>query len=214
MEFRLTYEGPLRSDTCRTDRVRAARRKEKQEIRKQLHPQLKRWWEISPFLALGKTQPNRSGGPVRYGYPYEKHGIDALAQRFAFNGYHFVPLVIRDLELFCNIDVLLLRLGSARSVLQHSDSSGGDIDNRFKVLFDALSIPRDAAHLGPYVQPDQDEKPFFVLLEDDSVITKATIESDFLLKPVSDRSDPSDVRVIITVKIRPIRLLVENAGFA
>lgn len=213
MEFRLTYEGQLHSESQRDSKVRAARTKEKQEIRKQLHPQLRHWWEISPYLALGKTQPNLATRPVKFGNPYAKHGIDTLAKRFSRNGYNFVPLVMRELELFCHLDVLLLRQGSARNVLEQTDN-GGDIDNRFKVLFDALSMPRDANQLAGYLNPAEDEKPFFVLLEDDSVITKATIESDFLLQPVSNPPNPNDVRVVITVRIKPARLLVENAGYA
>jgi len=212
MEFRLTYEGPLHSESVRDSAVRAKRAKEKQEIRKQLHPQLKRWWNISPYLSDPRANRVGAGGVV-LGRPYEKWGIPALAQRFALNGYNFVPLVMRELELFCHIDVLLLRHGSPRSVFEHGEE-GGDIDNRFKVLFDGLSMPTDAAKLGGYLVPGVDENPFFVLLEDDSVITKATVESDYLLKSVSTPPDPADVRAIITVKIRAARVTAENLGFS
>ena len=50
MEFRLTYQGPLLADTNRSAEVRRARATHKQEIRKALHPQLKRWWAMSPYL--------------------------------------------------------------------------------------------------------------------------------------------------------------------
>ncbi len=50
MEFRLTYEGILLAESVRSAEVRRARAEHKQEIRKKLHPQLKRLWEISPFL--------------------------------------------------------------------------------------------------------------------------------------------------------------------
>jgi hypothetical protein len=211
MEFRLTYEGPLLADSNRDEKVRAQRRRQKQEIRKHLHPQLRHWWSISPYLSLPQDQLNEEqGGRVTFGRAYKKHGIQALAERFSRNSYNFVPLVLRELQLFCWVNVLLLRQGSIGGVLQ----VGGDIDNRFKVLFDALSVPTDKQHLGGYDTPTDDEKPFFVLLEDDSVITKATIETDVLLRQVSTPPDPNDVRAIITVTIKPARMVIDNVGFA
>ena len=42
MEFRLTYRGPLLSETGRDGEVRRGRADHKKEIRKKLHPQLGR----------------------------------------------------------------------------------------------------------------------------------------------------------------------------
>jgi hypothetical protein len=118
--------------------------------------------------------------------------------------------VTRDLELFCNLEILYLRQGPPGNLI----TPAGDVDNRLKTLFDALSMPRDASQLGKYVTPDEGETPFFCLLEDDSVITKASVESDTLLQPLSAMPDPNDARVIITVRLRPGRLTSENVGFA
>ena len=125
-------------------------------------------------------------------------------------GYGFVPLVIRDLELLCSVDILFLRFGDPGFLVNRV----GDLDNRLKTLFDALTIPRDANQLGLHTSPAEGETPFFCLLEDDSVITRASVESDTLLEPVSNPPTENDARVVITVRIRPGRITAENVGFA
>ena len=207
MEFRLTYEGILLAESVRSAEVRRARAEHKQEIRKKLHPQLKRLWEISPFLS---TVTGPKDGRRVFGRLSQEQGVEALAVRFERFGYHFVPLVTRELELFCSIEVLFLRRGDPGGII----SATGDIDNRLKTLFDALTVPRDALQLGPYKNPDPDESPFFCLLEDDSLITKASVETDTLLGAVSDPPSPNDVRVVITVRIKPARINADNIGFA
>jgi hypothetical protein len=49
---------------------------------------------------------------------------------------HFAPLVTDKLHLICDLKVTMLRPGEPGGVI-----SVGDIDNRLKTLFDALSIP-------------------------------------------------------------------------
>ena len=82
--------------------------------------------------------------------------------------YNFVPLVTRDLELICAVEILYLRYGDPGQVLTMT----GDLDNRLKTLFDALRMPTNASELGSFVAPSVDEQPFFCLLEDDLVITE------------------------------------------
>jgi hypothetical protein len=219
VEFRLTYHGLLLSDQDRHGRVEPSRAKHKQEIRKQLHLQLKRLWEISPYLStpsrpppaplpLPGTLPVTGIGRV-LGRPDPKHTAAHLANRFSRNGYRFVPLVLRELELLCGIEILFLRMGDPGGVINRV----GDLDNRLKTLFDALTMPRDASQLGPYAEPDSGEDPFYCLLEDDSVITKATVESDRLLEPISTPSNENDARVVITVRLRAGRVNASNIGF-
>ena len=124
-------------------------------------------------------------------------------------GYRFVPLVTRELELLCSVEVLFLRFGNTGGVINRV----GDIDNRLKTIFDALSMPRDANQLGPFTSPEDGEDPFFCLLQDDSVITKASVESDTLLEPISDAPNENDARVVITIRLRPGRINASNLGF-
>jgi len=125
-------------------------------------------------------------------------------------GCNFVPLVTEDLELLCSIEILFLRFGDPGGVINRVR----DLDNRLKTLFDSLTMPRSADRLGSFTTPDKDEDPFFCLLEDDSVITKVSVECDALLQPVSSPPNENDARVVITVKSRPGRLKAANAGFS
>jgi len=50
-------------------------------------------------------------------------------------------------------------------------TSGGDIDNRIKVLFDGLKMPETVSELGG-VALESEEDPFFCLLEDDNLINQ------------------------------------------
>jgi hypothetical protein len=204
VEFRLTYQGILLSETNRSGAIRRARADHKHELRKRFHHQLKKWWSISPYLA--HPEPNRPGRTV-LGRRYEQYGSEALSRRFERFGYNFVPLVLREMELQCSVEVLYLRAGRHGDVL----TSAGDIDNRLKTLFDALSMPRDASQVGKYTSPEEGETPFYCLLEDDSVITQASVEADFLLEPVE--GDPNDARLVVTVNIRPARVTSLNLGF-
>lgn len=145
LEFRLTYGGPLLAETARDGAVRRARADHKHEIRKAFHPQLKRWWEVSPYLRYSEANPNPRGHATRiFARPYPQDSIKELSERYDMFGYKFVPLVTRDLELLCSVDVLFLRLGEPGGLVTRV----GDIDNRLKTLFDALAVPRNAAQLG------------------------------------------------------------------
>ncbi|MCK1503117.1 hypothetical protein [Bradyrhizobium sp. 188] len=133
----------------------------------------------------------------------------ALGKRFSRFGYAFVPLVTDELRLTCAIEVLLLRPSPVGSVIQ-----SGDLDNRLKTIFDALRLPNDGTELGRYTGPGPDEAPFFCLLQDDSMISKATVETDVLLQPVSVPESVNDARVIVLIKIKPAILTAQNVVFA
>ncbi len=206
VEFRLTYQGTLLSDNARSAIRRGHSAEHKHSIRKVFHEQLKRWWEISPYL---KSAPGATHGGVIFGRPSADHTIDGLAKRFSRVNYNFVPLVTRDLELLCSIEILYLRYGKSGQVLTMT----GDLDNRLKTLFDALRMPTNTSELGSFIDPEDGEKPFFCLLEDDLVITRAAAESDMLLAS-ADPPDPNYAHVIITVRIRPGRVTAANVGFS
>ena len=50
--------------------------------------------------------------------------------------------------------------------------------------------------------PSEDEKPFYVLLEDDKWVTRIVIESGTLLVPV-DTKDENHLQAIIKVNLSP-----------
>jgi len=208
VEFRLTYQGLLLAESQKGS-VQDARATHKQEIRKRFHPQLRNLWGLHPYLKKARSVPASGGGVTPFGTPRVDYTVPKLAQRFSRFGYNFVPLVIRDMDLLCSVDILFLRSDPPGSVL-----SAGDIDNRLKTLFDGLIVPRELSQVGEYTAPTEDEDPFYCLLEDDSLITKVSVETDTLLAPVSHPANPADARVVVTVRIKPSSGRYDTLGYS
>jgi hypothetical protein len=194
MEFHLTYNGPLAS---------TGSAKQKQEVRRIFHPQLKKLWEISSNLkALRDPMVEQV---VTVNRPPDKSRLEALPDRFKCGPYKLVLLVTRDLKIACGLDILFLRRDYPGAVIK-----SGDIDNRLKTLFDGLRIPGpDANELGGCT-PQEGESPFHCLLEDDSLITHIAVKTDTLLQGTSDANE---ARLVINVKIKPIEATIANLGF-
>jgi hypothetical protein len=197
MEFRLLYDGLLlaggRGDT---------RASHKQDIRRIFHKQLKRLWHTNPHL----SQRARRRETVKIGDadPVTTYDLDKIADNYRVGGYRCVPLVTTQFELACGLDVLFLRYDQPGKTLIQS----GDIDNRIKSLLDALRRPQTVDEACG--SPTAEENPFFCLLEDDSLITDLAIRTDLLLDP---ERDVNDVRLIVTVKIKPISVTLANIDF-
>jgi len=196
VKFRLTYAGQLLAagSNNRVDH--------KHEVRRVFHPQLRRYWNHHPF---------------RKGWKEAERGVDPddwplkssdLAVRFSRCGYRFVPLVTRDMWLSCSVEVLFLRPGWPGDIWH-----GGDIDNRLKIVFDALRLPSDANELGKHTTPVDDEDPFFCLLEDDSLVSHVSFETDVLLEALTDYIQKSDARLVITVTVVPAAVTMLNQTF-
>jgi hypothetical protein len=151
MEFRLTYGGELLASNVGRDE-KAARKAYKREVRRLFHGQLKRLWEIMPFLKTGYGSGPEIGGYVEMARPF--HDKEAIARKFSLYGFNFLPLVTADLGLLCWLDILFLRRQPPGDPWKH-----GDIDNRLKTLFDCLTIP-DAHQEYETISPGPDETPF------------------------------------------------------
>jgi hypothetical protein len=205
MEFRLTYEGPLLG--AQSD----ARLAHKRDIRRKFHVQLKRLWEINPYLKHGYPVEFdwKSSSNPKTAISYHTSIAEWLAPRYRRNGYTFVPLVRQELSLICSLEILFLRPDVPGNIL-----ASGDIDNRIKTLFDALRLPKGQQELVDYNTPPNDENPFFCLLEDDSLITKVSVEADMLLEPIDSTININDARLVIRVGIRPFNINPSNENFA
>lgn len=201
MEFHLTYRGPLFSAQGGNTRAQ-----HKHDIRRDFHSQLKRLWEITPFLDTGeRSGPGALLLEGREDMPaYDR---DSLAAKHAQFGFNFVPLVTRELNLLCGLEILFLRPDRPGNLWR------GDIDNRIKTLFDALRIP-EAGENYAQREPASDEKPFYCLLEDDSLITKISVETDQLLAFDEGNKDIGNVSLVITVRLRPYEITQGNMQFA
>ena len=122
-----------------------------------------------------------------------------MAKRYTNKGYNFLPLVGSNIfdgtDTACSIDILFLRRDGPGSIVQ----SGGDIDNRIKVLFDALKMPK-IGEFDPADDAGPDEDPFFCLVQDDSLITEIKVTTDRLLEPLRTEEHVHEVHIIINVK--------------
>jgi hypothetical protein len=115
LNFTLTYTGDLPPN---------ANAKIKWQIRRQLEPQLRKLWK-HPAL-LDKT---------KYIDPsYQPNNLYLGLKKF---GFEFIPIISTKLELRADLQVQLLSDTLPGDIIRQ----GGDIDNRLKTLFDALSVP-------------------------------------------------------------------------
>jgi hypothetical protein len=162
MRFTLTFEGALPANGGSAA---------KQTIRRQIHPQLKQLWSLPPL---------------------DKHTNTLLSEEQTIRpcvisrleNFRFAPLVSTKLKLIAKLQILFLRPEPPGNLV----TQGGDIDNRLKTLFDALRMPRTTDELPLNDMPQEDENPFFCLLEDDSLITEISVSTDMLLAASSQKS--------------------------
>lgn len=106
LEFRLTYHGSFYATQRDPVGIQADRRAaNKKDIRKVFQRQLKRLRSITPFLKTGRgSGPDAlitSGGPDDPVYD-----VESLARKYNLYEFNFVPLVTKELDLICGLDIL------------------------------------------------------------------------------------------------------------
>jgi len=169
VEFRLLYQGKLPAAGQSGHRPK----QQVHAIRKQFHQQLQLLWQqhrgLSGFLAAAKSSPQESSRSM----------VELQADNFAPCGYRFVPLVSRETGLGCSLEMLLWRRDDPAGLIP----TAGGMDQRLHVLLGALRMPRTCDEVGEV--PEADEDPFYVLMEDDSLVNQLTINTDRLLIPLT-----------------------------
>ena len=193
VEFRLIFRERLPSSGNQSQG------KAQHVVRRQIHPQLRRLWATNKNLRELAMNAQEARDLLRGNMPEEERfnvGIGSIAKRWQCAGYDLVPMVTRELDLRCAIDVLIMWGQEDRYVLQR-----GDLDGHIKTLIDGLRRPRDTGEAGS-MEPADDEKPMFCLLEDDRYITDFQVTTDELLllpdeKPLCAR----DVFAVIHVRL-------------
>lgn len=209
VRFRLTYEGPLKSSQDRVAPGRTDRRAEhKHVLRRHFHKQLKHFFETDKFLS-GPHFEVPTQLQAKLGVPPNslKTRAEVLPYLYQEFGYRFVPLVRDEEFLSCALRIMLLRR-DAPGAIYHL----GDIDNRIKTVLDALRRPRHANEIP--TPPRKNEKPFFVLLEDDRQVTHLEVETDRLLVPTTRNPDDAALaHLIISVDVRPYFGTFDNGAF-
>jgi hypothetical protein len=185
MHFMLHYRGPLRSNGDSNH---------KHDIRSAFHPQLAQLWGRQPLLDYPNLLEPR-GEEGRY---------SLLRPSPPFT---FVPLITEEMNIVAALSILLLRPEPPGHLL----TRGGDVDNRLKTLFDALSMPRHPEALPKTATPSECQTPFFCLLEDDNLVTSVSVRTEQLLEPVSDKTV---VDLFIEVTTIRSRSTVGNGAFS
>lgn len=202
VEFRLVYKGPLKAVSQSNPR-----RKEKHQLRKSFHRQLGQLWMKQSALT-DFNQPfvvSREDDSATYGVP-----LGLLAERFTRGKFRFAPLVRRELNLVCDLDVLFLRREDPGNLL---NPQGGDIDNRMLTLFDALQVPQHDQDLDGFEPGDGEYPIFYCLAESDGLITGFKIASDRLLDPPARKMEENDVELIVKVTVMATKLTKENMAY-
>jgi len=214
MEFRLTFEGKLFSTqgSPRNGQTFGPERRDyRHGVRRQFHSQLRELWEKTPHLKNGDEE----GLDVRSlsldsAPTWRARTALGLAQQHAMFGFNFVPLVTPEMHLLVGLDILFLRRDPPGSLF--SGANAGDIDNRIKTLVDCLRLPKPGDDYAS-LTPKDDEKPFYCLLQDDTLVTKLAVTTDLLLQDTSDAPNDADARLVITVTLRPYRMSWSNLPF-
>jgi hypothetical protein len=183
MQFRLLYEGPI------APWGRSSNPEGIHKIRMDLHPQLKALWRYKPLSDV-----------TRFLRETARPGEIAIFERR--NNVLFAPLVTQKNHLACELSIALLRQQPPGQLL----GEGGDIDNRLKTLLDALRMPSKLEAQQAHIDTRPDDDPIHCLLQDDSLVTKVSVETDRLLRPADDRFD--------LVAIIQVRVLVTTATMA
>lgn len=195
MEFHLVYAGDLLRSAGNSNR----RTWEKHSIRRHLHEQMKRLWEVHPALKsyAAKTVAIDDNGV--HLHP-EKPFLDVVAKTYEKAGIGFIPLMTEANGLVCSLDILFLRPEKPGAILE----SAGDIDNRIKTLIDALRIPLDGSEIKKRPDDDPDPNPMYCLLQDDALITTLKVGTDRLLFSRGDSEHESILVIHVeTAQIDP-----------
>ncbi len=197
MHVTLTYDGPLHAASNKDPRT-----EEKNAIRRKFHAQLADMWLTHPALDGWLYHWEMLDQEQRY---RDLPNNALLAHRCG--AYTFIPLVTPKHHMICDLDVLFLRRAAPGELIH-----GGDLDNRLKTLFDALSMPAHENQLQGLRTPDEEPTPFFTLLEDDRLITGISVRTAQLHAPTQEGESPSNVRLVIDVTTRITRVTFGNIG--
>jgi hypothetical protein len=101
------------------------------------------------------------------------------------------------------LDITFLRQQAAGQLI----GDGGDIDNRVKTLLDALSVPPPAQ--ANFFSDTGPSRPIFCVLQDDSLVTKLSVETDRLLRPSNSKHD---LVAVIQVAVKAARVTYGTLG--
>ena len=149
--------------------------KHKHALRRVFHRQLFQLWEGTPFKQL-------------------KNPSETLITSIA--RYRFFPIISSARNEIAELQLLMLRPGAGPGFIV---GQGGDIDNRLKTLLDSLRLLKDISEIPSDYKQEEDENPFFCLLEDDILISDLSVSTERLLEPCESSSH---VKLIVRVQAK------------
>jgi hypothetical protein len=185
MEFRLVYRGALPAETSHP------RKEDKARIRSSIHPQLRELWNTHPRIKWRIETFYSEAGETFVEHFASRNKVVSVRGNHI---HRFIPLITEENYDSCSVEVLFLRRDSPGGIVRH----GGDIDNRIKVLLDALRKPKEPQELEDIPQ-SPDEDPCFCLFSDDKYIDQLTVTTDRLLTPQEGQEHIHDVMLVIRV---------------
>ena len=150
--------------------------KVKHEIRCAFHSQLLKMRQLPPLVYHSDWFQNP--------FPKELHKL--------ISGNDFICLVSHKLKMYVDLQIILYSAYKNRSFK--------DIDNKLKILFDALQIPRTNREIPSDWTPGKTERPLLCLLSDDKLIYKLHVDTDYIL--ADNFFKPEEMLCIIRVKIK------------
>lgn len=199
MEFVLRYKGALPAGRSGNEA--------KHRIRHVFHEQLVDLCRSEPRFS-DALKPDLPEGVLKGRQVEVPRPLQELFFYVRLGGFQFVPLVSRPHELACALRIKFLRREKPGEIFR----DGGDLDNRLKTLLDAMRIPHNEEELQGVTAPGEGEC-CYCLLEDDSLITKITIETHRLLGPLDADEKDTDVHLDIHVEVESTYPMWGNIGF-
>jgi hypothetical protein len=162
-------------------------------IRRTFDSQLKYRWQVTPELKRWMLPPFSNHLAIR------DKSIRTEWYRKRVGNYLFLPLVIISdtRPLVAELDVRILWRDRAGNFLAKTDD-GIDLDNRLKVILDALTVPQE--NQLPTVNPQNGEEQTFCLLADDKLVVKLGIAAERLIGD----SEPGEPRDFADVSIEVV----------
>jgi hypothetical protein len=82
------------------------------------------------------------------------------------------------------------------------------------LMIDALRKPHNANELRGNESPGPDEDPFYCLLQDDDLVTGLSVQTDMLLSPPNGDAGQNEVKLVISVELKPDHVTMFNLSFA
>jgi len=182
MALRLRYKGTL--PPCGNH---DSRKEDKHRIRLYFHDQLKRYMDDPSLQAFL---------------------LSTSGERKRIGNWQFQPIICTRPPFHCELEI---RISTPRLDVSLVENQG-DLDSRLKTLFDALRAPRMVQEIPPDREPASPDDLYYVLLENDSLVTDLIIrtELDFsrTIEPRHPQEAP-EVELDIFVRVRdPLDIIV------